>query len=245
MGSDDEKSAEASAKLIGDLTVGDARHILACEGGKLTLAQFLFQFATVVAISTLTAWALLTGRATAWHLALPIIAQYLAVMTAVPLIYLVMPHPEMRKEVVQAVWVWIGLAATAAIAAVVRSWWSELPWHEQLPRDMHAAWKWITDAHMHWPIMAAFVLELVAIPGRVRNLHVYGPPFVPISLGCGMYFVVLMFGCVVLPLTVESSGDMAWALWWMILIAELLTLWMLVDLQHSLGKYDRQERPPS
>jgi hypothetical protein len=35
---------------------------------------------------------------------------------------------------------------------------------------------------------------------------------------------------------------MAWVLWWMILIAELLTLWMLADLQHSLGKYDRQEQ---
>jgi hypothetical protein len=176
-------------------------------------------------------------------LALPIVAQYLAVIIAVPLVYLAMPHPAMRKDVIQSVRLWIALTVTSVIAAVVRSWWSALPWGEQLAGDVHAAGKWVTDAYMHWPILAAFVLELLAIPGRVRNLHVYGPPFSGVSLSCAMLMVVLMFSCVLLPWILEDSPNMAWVLWWLILIAELMTLWMLCDLQHSLGKYDRQKGP--
>jgi hypothetical protein len=93
---------------------------------------------------------------------------------------------------------------------------------------------------MHWPILIAFVCELVAVPGRVRNLYVYGPPFSGVSLGCAMRLVVLIFGFFLLPFILGSSTDMAWVLWWMILIAELLTLWMLADIQSSLGKLGRK-----
>ena len=33
---------------------------------------------------------------------------------------------------------------------------------------------------------------------------------------------------------------MAWLLWWMILIAEVLTLWMHLDIQREVRKLDQQ-----
>ena len=50
-----------------------------------------------------------------------------------------------------------------------------------------------------------------------------------------------MFGLVLLPFILGSNTDMAWVLWWIILIAELLTLWMLADIQSSLGKLGKKK----
>jgi hypothetical protein len=51
-----------------------------------------------------------------------------------------------------------------------------------------------------------------------------------------MRFVMLIFGVFVLPWFIETG--MAWFLWWLILIAEVLTLWMHVDIQHKLRKLE-------
>ncbi len=91
---------------------------------------------------------------------------------------------------------------------------------------------------MQWPILIAFVCELAAIPGGVRNLYKYGPPFSGVSLGCAMRFVVLMFGCALLPWIIQSSPNVAWLLWGMILLAEVLALWMHYDIQTKLGEID-------
>lgn len=234
-----EKSpGEASRKLVNNLSIADARHLLALEGGKLSLAQLAFQLAAVAAVAATTAWAISTGRATAWHLALPMVAQYVALILALPIVYLFARHPGLRKDVIGSLRLWAAYIVVTAIATIVRSRLNDLPWREQLASDADAVWRWIADAHMQWPILIAAVCELAAIPGRVRNLYKYGPPFSGVSLGCAMRFVVLMFGCVLLPWIVESSPNMAWVLWTMILIAELLALLMLYDIQSKLGEID-------
>src|SRR4051812_12274242 len=136
----DEQTPAASEKLIGDLTVADAQHILDCEGGKLTRGQYALQFVEVAAVAATTARAIMIGRATAWHLALPMVAQYAAVLIAVPIIYLGVRHPAMRKDTVGATRLWIGLAAAAFIATAIRSWLFDLSWREQIASDAHVAW---------------------------------------------------------------------------------------------------------
>src|SRR4051812_28578705 len=190
MDANEEKAIDSQAKLIGDLTVGDAQHILACEGGRLSAAQYTLQFIEVVAITSATAWAIITGRATAWHLALPMVAQYAAVLLVVPISYLLLRHPGLKKDAIGSLRLWAGLAAALVLVTAVRGFLSGRSWVDQLESDVQVSWKWIADANMHWPIVIAFLCELIAVPGRVRNLYVYGPPFSGVSLGCAMRLVV-------------------------------------------------------
>jgi hypothetical protein len=230
----DEPAADAATKPISGLSVADARHLLACEGGEVTRFEFAMRLISAVAVAILTARAIVVGHATAWHLALPMVAQWLALVLAVPFIYLAVRHPDLRNDAIFYVRLWAVLAATFAVVIAVRGWLDARPFHAQLAADAGLVWHWIADAHMRWPIAIAFVAQLVDLSGHVRNLHVHGPPFSGISLGCGMRAVVLMFGCALLPWIIGGGSNMAWVLWWMLLIAELLTLWMLVDLQHKL-----------
>jgi hypothetical protein len=227
-------------KLIGDLTVEDARHILHTEGGELSGWEIASRIVSVAAVSALTARAIVIGDATVWHLALPMVAQWLAIILAIPVLYVVTPHPEMRKDALKAVRLLVGIVLAVVIAVAARSWYLGAPWRELLAADVHTAWNWIANAHMQWPILLAFVGELVAMPGRVRNVFEYGPPFVSVSLGCAMRLVVLMFGVFVLPWFIGGGTNMAWFLWWLILIAEVLTLWMHIDLQRSLRRLSAQ-----
>ena len=239
MAENEQPSEHSPQKLLGNLSVADARHIVSCEGGEQSAIGFAIHFASVVAIAATTAWAIDAGYATVWHLALPMVTQYLALLVSLPVIFVFFRHPDLRKDTINAVRLLAGLAATAAIVTGARAWWHETPWSEQFNSDAHLAWRWIKDGHMLWPMLIAFLTELVAIPGRVHNLHKHGPPFVGVSLGCAMRFVVFMFGFCLLPFLLGSNTDMAWTLWAMILIAELLAFWMLWDLQRRLRKLDR------
>jgi len=238
----DDQSAAASPKPNSGLTVEDAGHLLACEGGELSKAQVAFELVSVVAVAATTAWAISAGHATVWHLALPMIAQWLALVLAIPFVYLAVRHPDLRKDAGFYLRLWGGIAVTLALVTAVRCWLHAHAFHAQLADDVRLTWRWIADAHMQWPILIAFVAQLVAIQGHVRNLYVHGPPFSGISLGCGMRFVVLMFGCFLLPWIIGSGANMAWVLWWMLLIAELLTLCMLLDLQRQVRKRDQRRR---
>jgi hypothetical protein len=233
-----EGNSPPDDKPISGLTVEDARRILHSEGGALSGWEIASRIVSVAVISGLTARAIVVGDATVWHLALPMVAQFFAIILSIPVLYAATGHTELRKDALQAVKVWAFLVVVAAIALAGRSWYLGTPWREQLGHDVGAAWHWIADAEMQWPMLWAFVGELVAMPGRVREVFEFGPPFSSISLGCGMRFVMLMFGVFVLPWFVESG--MAWFLWWMILIAEVLTLWMHLDIQHKLRKLAAQ-----
>jgi hypothetical protein len=235
-----DQSADVSPTPTSGPPVENERHLLACEGGELSKVQVAVELVSVVAIAATTAWAIAAGHATAWHLALPMVAQWLALVLAVPFIYLVVRHPELREHAAFYLRLWAGLAVTLALVTAVRAWLDARPFPAQLELDVRHAWRWIADAHMQWPILIAVVAQLVALQGHLRNLYVHGPPFSGISLGCGMRAVVLMFGCLLLPWIIGSGTSMAWTLWWMLLIAEILTLWMLLDIQHKVRKQDQK-----
>ena len=233
-----KRSPKSNRKLVNDLTVDEARHLLRLEGGERGHRELVFQLLSAVAVATLSARAIVVGNATVWHLAAPMLAQYFAIILPIPVLYLLTPHPELRRYAVSCTWLLAGYLAAAAIAMGVRCWLVETPWHVQIPRDAAVAWHWIYDAQMHWPMLLAFCSEAGAMPGRVRNLFEHGPPFVSIDLGCAMRFIVLMVGCFSLPWLVGSATRMAWFLWAMISVAEVMALWMHWDIQRRLRKVD-------
>lgn len=234
------KSPSSDRKLVGNLTVGEARHLLRAEGGELTAGEIAWRVVAALGVSALTARAIVVGEATAWHLALPMVAQYLAIMAALPVLYVVSPHPDLRGEAIKALGLWAGLGVVAAAVVAVRAWSGGQPWQSQLASDAAAAWRWIADAKMPWPIAAAFAGELAAVPARVRNLRTHGPPFVGVSLGCAMQVAVLALGLFVLPWAVTSAARLAWSLWALLLIAELLALAMHWDVQRKLRQLDAE-----
>ncbi len=72
--------------LVNKLTVDDARHLLKGEGGAITGAEFLLQIAAALVVAVLTARAIVVGEATVWHLLLPMVAQYIALIAALPIV---------------------------------------------------------------------------------------------------------------------------------------------------------------
>jgi hypothetical protein len=240
-----KRSPASHRKLLGDLTVEDARHILHIEGGELTRSEIVVRLISLIAISALSARAIVIGNATVWHLALPMVAQYFAIILSIPVLYGMLRHPELRKDAISSVRLWIGIVVAMAIATAVRSFVLGAPWQEQAARDGASVWEWITAAEMHWPILLAFCGEVAAMPARARNVAEHGPPFVSINLGCAMRFVVLMLGCFVLPWAIANVERMAWFLWGMILLAEILALWMHWSIQRRLRTLDGRNGLPN
>jgi hypothetical protein len=96
---------------------------------------------------------------------------------------------------------------------------------------------------MQWPMLAAAVSMLLELPGRVRNLFVYGPPFVGVGIGCAMRVAVLVLGCAALPWAFGASTRMAWFLWVVIILSDLLAVAMHLDIQRKLRKVERDASP--
>lgn len=238
----DKKTPRDQRFLINKLTVFDARQILHYEGGELTARGLAVQVISVAVVAAFTARAIWVGNATVWHLALPMVAQYLALLVALPMIQVVVRHPDLQKEAFSSLRLLIGLTIALAVAIAVRAHMLHTTWQNQLSADATIAWRWIADAQMQWPILLAVVGVLLAMPGRVRNLFELGPPFMGVSLGCAMRAAVLMLGFFLIPWAVATPSRAAWSLWWLILVSEVLAVWMLWDIQTRLKKLDTQ--PP-
>jgi len=226
-------------KLVNNLTISEARHLLQCEGGELDASQIAIQGVSIAVVAATCAYAIAVGNATVWHLALPMVGEYLVLLAVMPFIYLVFPHPGMKNEVVGSLRLTAGLLVIGAILATVSSYRHGNSWGEQLALDFDKAWAWVTDYSMHWPILAAMGGVLAGLPGRVYNLHKYGPPFYAVGLGCGMRAGVLFLGFFLLPFIVSGSATRAaWLLWALLLIAEVLAIVMQWDIQQRLKKID-------
>ncbi|MBX3435287.1 MAG: hypothetical protein KF847_18365 [Pirellulales bacterium] len=237
-------SASASARgetermLVNKLSVDDARRMLRNEGGEMSPFDLVVQGLTIVGIAGLTAWAIRAGEATAWHLFLPMLAQYVALLVALPGIYLVLRHPDLKRDTRLAV-VWVGAGLLAwGIAAAVRGANSGLPATAVLAQDAQAAYRSVVDTHMQWPMLAAVASCLSGLPRRVRNLYEHGPPFVAAGMGCAARVVVPLLGCFLLPAIAAHPEHMAWYVWAMIVGGECIALWMTWDVQTRLRKYD-------
>jgi hypothetical protein len=237
--SSDKNSPSSNRNLVNDLTVEEARHLLGSEGGHLSWDELVVRVVTELTVAGALAYAIWRGNVTAWHLALPSLAQYLTLLLVMPLIYLVFRHPGLRKDVTGAVRLLIAIATAAAIATTVRAWRHHTQWTDQFTSDAELAWNWIADAGVQWPILIAAAGVTLALPGRVRNLYKFGPPFMGVSLGCAMRLAVLVLGCFLLPFAMGSSTRMVWFLWAVLLLAEGLALAMHWDIQQRLQKLDR------
>jgi hypothetical protein len=217
-------------KLVNNLTVADARHIVNCEGGELTAGEIAIEITITAIVSAMLARAIWVGDATSWHLFLPMLAQYFALILVLPVIYLFIRHPGLRKDSLGSLRLVIALIVSA-IALGVQSYRTEIPWQPLLDDYLAEAYRWVVDAHMHWPILLAVAAILWQIPRRIRNLYVHGPPFSGVSLGCAMRCVSpalwLLFApfiaCRRDPRRVDLVGHHV--------AADILALWMHWDLQ--------------
>jgi hypothetical protein len=237
----DKSATSNDRKLVNNLTVADARHIVNCEGGELTVGEVATELVVTAIVSATLARAIWVGNATAWHLFLPMAAQYFALILVLPIVYLIIRHPDLRKDSIGALRFIGGVIIVAAIVVAVESYRTHTPWRQLLNDYVIRAWRWIIDAEMHWPILLAVAAVLWAIPRRIRNLYEHGPPFYGVNLGCAMRFVVPLLGCFLIPFIASGSIPVVWVLWAIILLAEILALWMHWDLQSRLRKLDGQE----
>ena len=240
----DAKPSSEERMLVNKLSVKDARHLLRLEGGELKLAELGLQLVSSLVVAALTARAIIVGNATVWHLALPMAGEYSGVVGALPFLYVASRHPELRQPAMQSIRLWIGYAAALAVTVGVRSYWSHTPWQEQLAGDAGVAWRWVADAHMQWPVLLAFLGMVFQLPGRVRSLYEYGPPFVSVRLGCAMRMLILVLAGFGAPWVFTNSTRAAWFVWGMILLAEVGALWMHCDIQRRLRTIDGQAADP-
>ena len=224
--------------LVNNLSIGDARHLLKCEGGELTVGDVVTELVTSAIVAATLARAIWVGDATSWHLFLPMLAQYFALLLVLPLVYLFLRHPGLRKDCVGSVRLLIAFVVIAAVALAVQSHRNAIPWRQQLDANLAGAYRWIVDAHMHWPILLAVAAILWALPRRIRNLYVHGPPFSGVSLGCAMRFLIPLLGCCLLPFIASGEIPVVWVLWAIIVLADILALWMHWDIQTRLRKID-------
>jgi hypothetical protein len=233
------KSDDGSAMLVNKLSVKDARHILQTEGGELDASQIAIQVIQTIIVAGACAYAIWVGQATVWHLALPMVGEYIVLLAVLPIIYLFLRHEAMKKDTIGTLRLWAIFAIIIGVSVAVQSRKTGNPWTTQFQLDVQESWAWITDHHMHWAILFAMAGILLGLPGRIRNLYTYGPPFVPVGLGCGMRLGILFLGFFLLPFIVSGTATTnAWILLGLLVLADVLTLWMHLDIQRRLRKLD-------
>ncbi|MGE3239874.1 MAG: hypothetical protein AB7G28_05835 [Pirellulales bacterium] len=225
--------------LVNDLTVSDARHLLATEGGPLEVCQLFVRGISIGVVAAACAYAIWAGHATVWHLALPMVGEYFVLLLAMPAMYLAIRHPAMRKDAVGSVRLLVLLAIAGTLLITARSYQADRPWAAQLTYDVKLSWTWIRDHKIHWAIAAAMAGMLLELPGRLANFKRFGPPFSPVGLGCGMRVAVLVLACFLLPVVMSGTATRnAWILLGLLVLAEVLTLVMHLDIQRRLAKLD-------
>ena len=146
---------DGDAILTGNLTVKDARHLLRTEGGDLDASEVVIQVLQIMAVGVACAYAIGAGHATVWHLALPMVGEYFALLVVMPILYVVLRHEAMRKDVIGSLWLWAAIATLVAISVGVSAHRTGNPWQEQFWLGVGASWRWIADHHMHWAILCA------------------------------------------------------------------------------------------
>lgn len=234
-----KKPGEAGSMLVNNLSVADARHLLQTEGGELDASQIVMQVIQIAAVAAACAYAIWVGEATAWHLVLPMVGEYLILLAILPVLYLFLRHQAMRKDTIATLRLWAFFAVIIGGSIAYQSYRTGTSWLEQFQLNLQQTWAWITDHHMHWAMLFAMAGVLLGLPGRIRNLYEYGPPFVAVGLGCGMRIAVFFLGCFLLPFVVAGTQvSNAWILWALLLVAEILALGMHLDIQRRLKKLD-------
>ncbi|MDZ4657708.1 MAG: hypothetical protein SH868_09055 [Bythopirellula sp.] len=235
----DKKVDEAGRKLVNNLSIADARHLIRTEGGEIAPTQIVIQTLSIVVVAATSAYAIWFGNATAWHLVLPMVGEYLALLAGIVVAYAIVRHPDMKKEARNSLILLIVLAGSIATTVMVQARRREIPWETQLQEYATELWSWITDHYMLLPILCATAGVLLDLPTRVGNLLKYGPPFVAAGLGCGTRAAMVFLSFFILPFLVTGTErSNAWILWGMLVLAETVALGMHWDVQRRLKKLD-------
>jgi hypothetical protein len=245
--------AGSGDKLVNDLTVGDARHILRAEGGPLTPGLIASRLMNIAIVQGAVAWAIIAGGATVWHLLLPMVAQYFGMLIGGILCYLWWRPEGLKKDARGAVVLLVILAVIFAVTTFIRSTQASTAWGAQADLDARAMFDWVVDHKMHWPMLAGFILSMIDTRRRVIELMKHGPPYIGASLGCAMRVLIVVLGCFLIPFiaadwnTAMWNTGGVWVLWGVVVLAEFLSLGMHWDVQQRLKKLDgdKEEEKPS
>lgn len=224
------------AILVNKLTVGDAVHLIRTEGGPFSRARLLFRGLTVLVVSAFVARAIVVGEATVWHLFLPMVAEYLVLLLALPVLRFFVRDPELDVEARKA-GSWIITLAAAALAWITwEAYDGATPWPEQAQMEWLRLREAIVGHEMHWPILGAALGMALSFPPRIAAYRRHGPPFMAVGLGCAMRLVVPLFGAFLLPFLASGSLPVVWFVFAVLFLAELGTLAMVFDVQRRVEK---------
>ncbi len=229
-------SSTGEAILVNQLSVRDAVHLVKTEGGSLSTGRIVFRLATVALVAAFTARAIVLGYATAWHLFLPMVAEYLVLLLSLPILNLFLRDDELKRESRKSLAWLFAMAMVASLWIASRSFDEGSAWPTQAKAEAARLLHWITGHQMHWPILGAAAAMALGMPGRVAAYHRHGPPFMAVGLGCAMRVVIPLFGCFLIPYLASGKIPLVWAIWSILLLAELGALWMHWDLQRRLAR---------
>lgn len=220
--------------LVNRLTVKDAIHLVRSEGGRLSMLGFGFRLLLVLAVAAFTARAIVYGKATIWHLFLPLLGEYLVLLVSLPVIDRIISDQRLRQDSRQSIRLLIAFIVAAVIWITWRSHNQEQPWLNQARQELSQGYTWIEGHEMLWPILGASLGMLMSFPGRIGSFRKNGPPFVAVGLGCAMRLIIPLFFCFLLPVVASGKLPLVWIIWTILLLAELAALAMHWDLQRRL-----------
>jgi hypothetical protein len=141
------------------------------RGGALTPSQLVGRIVSLVIGLGLVAWAISQGNVTVWHLLVPMVGQYVTLIVVLPLLYLALRHPGLRKDGLASLRLWGIFAMIAVAALVVGAYRQGEPWQRLLVSTASAGWQWVTEAHMQWPLLWSVVEALLAeLPQRFDKI---------------------------------------------------------------------------
>ncbi len=232
--SEKKKGDADHAILVNKLTVKDAVHLVKTEGGSLSKGQIAFRVATVVIVAAFTARAIVVGQATAWHLFLPMVGEYLVLLASIPVISLILHDSTLRRDARRSLTWLFTFAVIASLWIGSQSFDEGTAWTAQAGVEFSRLYTWITTHQMHWPILGAMAAMIGGLPARVAAFHRHGPPFMAVGLGCAMRFIIPLLGCFLLPVIAAGKIPIVWLIWTILLLSELSALYMHWDLQRRL-----------
>jgi hypothetical protein len=224
--------------LVNKLSVADARHLLLHEGGEASRIEYAMQLGMILVTAWFSARAIWLEGATAWHLMLPLFAQYFALLILLPIFNLWFRLDPVRLEVRKC---WSNLALwslATGVTVFIRAQRHSLDFAAQLGQDIHWLGASIREHGMLWPMLSAALGFAVSLPARFRALIAHGPPFVSVSFGCAAKLVILLMGSFLLPVVLANPASAPWFLWTALLVADLMAIVALWDIRRRLRKLD-------
>jgi hypothetical protein len=237
------KPPSAGPMLVNKLSVKDARHLLKHEGGEATRVEYALQLAFILITAGFSARAILWEGATVWHLLLPGLAQYLALLVFIPVCQAFFHLPGMRREVIKSYGNLAFWCVAGGVSVFVRAAKHQISPGSQWAQDTAWLASFIMETGMLWPMISAAAGMAISLPARFRTFRDHGPPFVSVSLGCAARIVILFLGLFLLPLLLAHSGGAPWFLWTALLLGDLLGLIVIWDIRRRLRRLDaRQNR---